>query len=187
MNESINQLINDEAVYRTAPATPGLLIIKGFEVIWDKSIVCLLANILYLHILVYKFSLNNLPIQYSLQNKELKIWIKFSQKEEYFFRFFTNTKTRLSKIIQNISSNDKYDNRVIPFKKSDKKHDNFFLDFLLDKSKVFVILVTKIFCLKILFGDIWQFFLIFFFKSQILFKRQNRYFKKQCFIISFLF
>ena len=38
----------------------------------------------------------------------------------------------------------------------------FFLDFLLDKSKVFVILVTKIFRLKILFGDIWQFFLIFF-------------------------
>ena len=25
MNESINQSINDEAVYRTAPATPGLL------------------------------------------------------------------------------------------------------------------------------------------------------------------
>ena len=25
MNHSINQLINDEAVYRTAPATPGLL------------------------------------------------------------------------------------------------------------------------------------------------------------------
>ena len=27
MNESINQSMNDEAVYRTAPATPGLLII----------------------------------------------------------------------------------------------------------------------------------------------------------------
>ena len=26
MNECINQSINDEAVYRTAPATPGLLI-----------------------------------------------------------------------------------------------------------------------------------------------------------------
>ena len=25
MNQSINQLINDEAVYRTAPAKPGLL------------------------------------------------------------------------------------------------------------------------------------------------------------------
>ena len=25
MNELMNQLINDEAVYRTAPATPGLL------------------------------------------------------------------------------------------------------------------------------------------------------------------
>ena len=27
MNELINELFNDEAVYRTAPATPGLLII----------------------------------------------------------------------------------------------------------------------------------------------------------------
>ena len=26
MTQSINELINDEAVYRTAPATPGLLI-----------------------------------------------------------------------------------------------------------------------------------------------------------------
>ena len=27
MTDSVNQLMNDEAVYRTAPATPGLLII----------------------------------------------------------------------------------------------------------------------------------------------------------------
>ena len=25
MSQSVNELINDEAVYRTAPATPGLL------------------------------------------------------------------------------------------------------------------------------------------------------------------
>ena len=29
MNELINELINDKAVYRTAPATPGLLNITG--------------------------------------------------------------------------------------------------------------------------------------------------------------
>ena len=28
MTQSLNELINDEAVYRTAPATPGLLIIS---------------------------------------------------------------------------------------------------------------------------------------------------------------
>ena len=30
MTQSINELINDEAVYRTAPATPGLLITRLF-------------------------------------------------------------------------------------------------------------------------------------------------------------
>ena len=31
MNELINESINDEAVCRTAPATPGLLIILSFS------------------------------------------------------------------------------------------------------------------------------------------------------------
>ena len=30
MTQSVNELINDEAVYRTAPATPGLLITLVF-------------------------------------------------------------------------------------------------------------------------------------------------------------
>ena len=30
MTQSFNELINDEAVYRTAPATPGLLITRLF-------------------------------------------------------------------------------------------------------------------------------------------------------------
>ena len=31
VTESVNQLINDEAVYRTAPATPGLLNISEYS------------------------------------------------------------------------------------------------------------------------------------------------------------
>ena len=35
MNESINESINDKAVYRTAPATPGLL--KTMQIFYNKN------------------------------------------------------------------------------------------------------------------------------------------------------
>ena len=38
MTESINELINDEAVYRTAPATPGLLITSN-HIVYKHSTI----------------------------------------------------------------------------------------------------------------------------------------------------
>ena len=35
MNQSINQSMNDEAVYRTAPATPGLLNIQNKRTVYE--------------------------------------------------------------------------------------------------------------------------------------------------------
>ena len=40
----MNELINDEAVCRTAPATPGLLINLSYEYILSKLIDCLKRN-----------------------------------------------------------------------------------------------------------------------------------------------
>ena len=37
MSDLMNELINDEAVYRTAPATPGLLIILGIHELFANT------------------------------------------------------------------------------------------------------------------------------------------------------
>ena len=47
----MNQSMNDEAVYRTAPATPGLLISNKLFQRWNQKVVLILGT-LYMQMIV---------------------------------------------------------------------------------------------------------------------------------------
>ena len=60
---SLNESISDEAVYRTAPATPGLLI-RGWQVL-DSTILCCgqFRTVLFFLILAHKETRQGRPLK----------------------------------------------------------------------------------------------------------------------------